>query len=459
MTLAPAASAQVLPDLPEFPDLCVPVPPGADLPTLVDASLPGQSFCLDAGLHRVSRTIRPKADQSFIGAPGAVLSGAISVVGFTSTSGAFSAPAPIVEPVMRGECRDATSGLCRIPNTVFVDDVPMVPAPSLDELDAGESFLDYDTAALYLAEEPAGSEVEVASTPFAFYGINLGTGTPGVSISGLVIEKFANLAQSGAISTYTGTDWRIEDNEIRLNHGCGIWSGSGAVVSGNYVHHNGQLGLCGQGDSILVENNEISFNNNKGFDPRWEAGGSKWVNTTDLIVRGNHSHNNYGPGLWTDINNLDVLYDGNLIEFNENEGILHEISYRAVIRGNTIRRNGLTASKGVAGSGITISTSRDVTVTGNRIAKNRNGILLRSDDRGTGTHGLYLLENVRVAANRIRMTRGFTGVLGSAAGSSVYSGVTFENNTYRVGKKKKAFRWRDRMLTLRGWRSQGNDRP
>ena len=294
------------------------------------------------------------------------------------------------------------------------------------------------------------------STPFAFYGTT--GGTSGVTISGLVIERFANLAQSGAISAYSSSGWTIEDNEIRSNHGCGIWSGSGALVKGNFVHHNGQLGLCGRGDSMVVEDNEIAFNNTKDFDPRWEAGGSKWVNTTDLIVRGNHSHDNYGPGLWTDINNLDVLYESNLIEDNENEGILHEISYGALIRDNTIRRNGLTAAKDVAGSGIAISTSRDVTVTGNSIAGNRNGILLRSDDRGTGTHGLYLLENVVVTGNRIRMTRGFTGVLGNAGGSSIYSGVTFEDNTYRVTKKLKAFRWRDRFLTLKGWRSQGNDR-
>ena len=456
MALAAPATAQVVPDPPGATDLCVPVSPGTDLATLVDASVPGQSFCLDAGLHRVTRRIQPKDDQSFIGAPGAVLSGAIPVVGFTPGSGAFSAPAVVPEPAMRGECRDAASTQCQIPNTVFVDDVRMVAAGSLAELDPGESFLDYDAATLYLGEDPAGSDVEVASTPFAFYGTT--GGTSGVAITGLVIERFANLAQSGAISAYSSSGWTIENNEVRSNHGCGIWSGSGSVVSGNYVHHNGQLGLCGQGDSMLIENNEIAFNNTKGFDPRWEAGGSKWVNTTDLIVSGNHSHNNYGPGLWTDINNLDVLYEANLIEDNENEGILHEISYGAVIRDNTIHRNGLTAAKDVAGSGITISTSRDVTVTGNSIAGNRNGILLRSDDRGTGTHGLYLLENVRVAANRIRMTRGFTGVLGTAGGPSVYSGVTFEDNTYRITKKLKAFRWRDRFLTLKGWRSQGNDR-
>ncbi len=77
------------PDLPQQPGIpaCIQVPPGVDLATLVDASLPGQSFCIEAGLHRVDRRIQPKDDQSFIGAAGAVLSGAVPVVGFTPGSG------------------------------------------------------------------------------------------------------------------------------------------------------------------------------------------------------------------------------------------------------------------------------------------------------------------------------------------------------------------------------------
>ena len=148
-----------------------------------------------------------------------------------------------------------------------------------------------------------------------------------VEVSGLVLEKFATPAQEGVISAY-GSGWTITNNEIRLNHGCGVWSGSDSLVSNNFIHHNGQLGLCGQGKDILIEGNEIAFNNTAGFDSRWEAGGAKWVNTESLVVRNNYSHDNLGPGLWTDSNNIRTTYEGNVVEDNADEGIFHEISSR-----------------------------------------------------------------------------------------------------------------------------------
>jgi parallel beta-helix repeat protein len=44
-------------------------------------------------------------------------------------------------------------------------------------------------------------------------------------------------------------------------------------------------------------NNEIAYNNTVFGDPFWGAGGSKWVYANGLIVRGNFSHHNIGPGL------------------------------------------------------------------------------------------------------------------------------------------------------------------
>ena len=76
----------------------------------------------------------------------------------------------------------------------------------------------------------------------------------------------------------------------------------------------------------------------------WAAGGSKWVHTTNLIVRGNFSHHNDGPGLWTDINNIYSRYENNVVEDHRRGGIFHEISYDAVMRTNTLRRNGTSNS-------------------------------------------------------------------------------------------------------------------
>ena len=63
------------------------------------------------------------------------------------------------------------------------------------------------------------------------------------------------------------------------------------------------------GDDVLVEQNEIYANLTPaiGVDDAWEGGGTKFAQTSRLTVRGNSVHDNYGSGLWTDIDNIDAL--------------------------------------------------------------------------------------------------------------------------------------------------------
>lgn len=58
-----------------------------------------------------------------------------------------------------------------------------------------------------------------------------------------------------------------------------------------------------------------------------------------LLVSDNDVHHNKGPGLWTDINNIDTTYERNTVHNNTSHGIFHEISYRAIIRNNRATDN------------------------------------------------------------------------------------------------------------------------
>ena len=82
------------------------------------------------------------------------------------------------------------------------------------------------------------------------------------------------------------------------------------------------MGLGGSGDNILVQGNEIAKNGYwSGIDVLWEGGGFKYADTDNLVVRGNYSHDNHGPGMWTDINNIHTLYEDNLVVHNTHIGI------------------------------------------------------------------------------------------------------------------------------------------
>src|SRR5579884_26552 len=139
---------------------------------------------------------------------------------------------------------------------------------------------------------------------------------------------------------HPGTNWTITNNEVRWNHGTGISIGDWTQVLGNYIHNNGQKGIGGVTMNSVVQDNEIARNNYAGFDVGWEAGGAKFAVSSGMVVRGNNVHDNYGPGIWFDIDSINNLIENNTVTSNySGPGIQYEISYSAVIRNNTVRYN------------------------------------------------------------------------------------------------------------------------
>ena len=158
-------------------------------------------------------------------------------------------------------------------------------------------------------------------------------------------------------------------------------------VRANYVHHNGALGLVGTGVNMLFENDN-RLQQHRRSQPVLVGGRRKWVATSGLVVRGNFAHHNKGHGLWTDIENIDTLYQFNRSEDNDLNGIFHEVSYRAVIRYNTCQRNGVVSPTPgwVTGAGISVNSSPDVEVYENIIVNNFNGIGGIQTPRGSGKY-------------------------------------------------------------------------
>jgi parallel beta-helix repeat protein len=255
-----------------------------------------------------------------------------------------------------------------------------------------------------------------------------------------------------------GPRWLIAHNDIRLNHGHGIQvSSDGVIVRANRLHHNGQLGIGAGGvNGQLVEDNEIDHNNTAAFSSRWEAGGAKWAETRNLTVRRNRSHDNGGPGLWTDINCVDVLYEGNSVSGNAGGGIRHEISYRAVIRDNEVSGNGGSeALNGWGPAGIEVAGSSEVEVAHNTVTGNANGIVLAQQHRPEhpSAMGPHDLSDVWVHDNLVTMAQGVTGMVNDTGNDVFYEqGIRFERNTYRMpDPASRSFAWRDGPWSFSDW--------
>ncbi|MBI4888088.1 MAG: right-handed parallel beta-helix repeat-containing protein, partial [Acidobacteria bacterium] len=238
-------------------------------------------------------------------------------------------------------------------------------------------------------------------------------------------------------------------------------------VRRSHVHHNGGVGFGGSGDDILVEQSESSYNGAI-YDPHWESGGSKWAFTRNLVVRGNFSHHNSGPGLWTDIDNYFALYEDNLVEDNEQSGIFHEISFDAVIRNNTSRRNG-TAREfpgWATGAGIEVNGSTNVEIYGNTLVDNWQGITGVEDHRVTRVGGGgWALKNLYVHHNTITTSAslrggGRSGIAETAGQQTAFlesANNRYDFNTYYLGAAERYFFWLGADRDEHQWRSYGHD--
>ncbi|MBP0661537.1 hypothetical protein, partial [Mycobacterium tuberculosis] len=76
----------------------------------------------------------------------------------------------------------------------------------------GRFYFDHAAAKIYFADNPIGRKVEATAASFAFE-----SAAPGVLIRNITIEKYASVAQKGAIQAQDAKGWTVENCELRLN--------------------------------------------------------------------------------------------------------------------------------------------------------------------------------------------------------------------------------------------------
>lgn len=430
--------------------------PGTDLAALVDEAPPGTTFLLAAGVHRGHR-IEPKDGMTFVGDPGAILSGALLLDGFVPDGDVWRLDG--IEPTARnhGQCIDGYEG-CALTHDLFMDDVMLWQVTDASALEPGSWF--WDGSTIRVADDPSGRRVELSSVSYAFVG-----SADDVTIRSVSVQKYATPAQEGAIQSQEpgegdrGRGWLIEDVEVTGVHGAGIRAGDDTIIRGSRIHHNGQLGVTGAGGTgLIIEGCEIASNNVAGFRWEWEAGGVKVTNSFDVTFRDNHVHGNLGPGLWADLDTVDTRYEGNLVVGNGGPGIFHEISGAATIRGNEVIDNGFDKTNWLWGAGILVAASSDTEVVANVVRGNANGIAGVQQDRGAGPFGARVLRDLHVHGNTVELGSGSVGIVEDTGDDAVFTerANRFEGNTY-VGVRGRAYRWLGRALTREAWIDQGQD--
>lgn len=430
------------------------VSPQDDLGALVEAAPDGVTFTLQAGTHRL-HSIVPKDGMTFQGEAGAIMSGARLLDGFVKDGSFWRLTGLEQTGQVRGQC-EGDYIACELSQDLFMDDVMLWQVTDMEELGEGRWLWSGDT--IYVADDPSSRRVELSVAEHAFLG-----DADDVTIADLVIVKYATPAQEGTVQAQSVADgergqrWVMRNIEVTGSHGVGIRTGDFTLVSGANVHHNGQMGIAVSGGvDVVLEDTEIGFNNIAGFDWTWEGGGMKATRTDGLVVRRVYSHDNTGPGLWTDIDTMDTLYEDNRVVDNSSTGIFHEISGAAVIRNNTVEGNGFGKPDWLWGAGILVAASNNVEIYGNYVVDNADGIGGIQQERNDGPAAPYLLKDMSIYDNTIRMPGGLTGVVDDTGDDAVFTdrNIVFRNNTY-LDLSGRRFAWDGRVLDKRGWIAVG----
>jgi parallel beta-helix repeat protein len=296
-------------------------------------------------------------------------------------------------------------------------------------------------------------------THFAFEG-----GAVGVQLRDLEIRNYKTYCTTpdiclGAIQGYDASDWVLENLNVHHNAGLGANLRGRVTVRGGSYHHNARMGIgVSEGAGALIEGVDLSYNNpDRLFDPLWGAGGIKVAVGNGVTVRGCDVHHNVGPGIWFDIDNREGVISDNLVTDNAYAGIFYEISYSGVIQGNTATGNG-TATTGPYGAGILISESQDVEVHHNVVRDNADGIVGLQANR-SGQLGPYLITNLWVHDNDVKVTTGSSGLLDFIGDGILYTrNNRFTLNTYDITGNSLPFSINGLVRVSRStWQAQGLD--
>jgi parallel beta-helix repeat protein len=287
--------------------------------------------------------------------------------------------------------------------------------------------------------EPGAVLDGARSLPSAFSG-----GASNVTLDSMRVQDYESARQGSAIQPEShARGWVVRNVSAVHNSWAGLVVADGMRILGGHYNDNDQLGIGGNeatgiildgldSDPTTLDGPEMARNHTLRVSCEVEGGGMKW-DVGRVTIRNAYVHDNDCKGIWGDINAHNALIEDNLVEGNRAEGILYEISQDATIRNNRIYRNGFGSSSAwYWGGGITVASSSNVEVYGNRLSGNYNGITGSQQDRRDSTPPAHLLAGFHVHDNSICATGdgGYpTGVAADNGADLATRDIRFTGNT------------------------------
>lgn len=337
----------------------VTVPAGDDTSFFESPLMPSTTYYFATGTHYLGsglyNQIQPAAGDTFIGAPGAVLSGDNpSSSGYQENDFAFVGTSVSVTGVTI--------------EYLTIEDFGAPGSQGAVNTNSNDSWtIEHDT----VQDVVPGAAMMIGSNNI---------------IEDNCLTQNGEYAFNGyqppsdpESSTVTGGPQNItmEHNEISYNDTCN-WEDSASfpITTPAGCAGQGQYAGCGC------------------------SGGGKFWEEQNVTVADNYVHNNYSAGLWADTDNDGFDIYGNYIDDNFGEGLIYEVSYNALVQANTFIDNAWGSGPTLGGfpdSAVYISESggdsrvansfgyQTLDITGNVFTDNWGGVVLwENSDRFCG---------------------------------------------------------------------------
>ena len=349
--------------------------PLASLATAITKAPAGSTIVLRAGSYHGSYVIPTGKTLTIQAFPGEAvwLDGSRAVENFTAEGTVWSASDwtttfDASPTYRRGAADNTTPGwqfvnptypMAANPDQVWIDDVAQLQVASLALVVPGTFYVDYASQKLYLGSDPTNRTVRASDLVTAL--VIAGAGSV---IRGIGIERYApSVPDIGAVAV-GAPNVTIENVEITesATTGLAIFA-SNTRITDVTISRSGMLGAqASTADGLTATGLLITENNTEHFNRAPVSGGfkihkSRGVSVTDSAFVGNH-----GNGLWFDESVYNITITGNDIIDSVGNGLVLELSAKAVVADNIILRNEL--------DGILISDTGQVDVWNNTVSGN-----------------------------------------------------------------------------------------
>lgn len=397
--------------------------------------------------YRLSKRIDPLVGQKFVGGEGVILSGSRILTNWQRDSAGRWFVAGQTQQGERRTVENETicetgSPRCNYPEILCIaGDKCLNHVDGLSKMVSGSWYFDYEANNIYMFDSPVGRTVETAVTNPGATNCAICGGAHNISVSGITFQYFGTVTENAAVEAFyvrsgvEGRGWIVENNVFQWNGAIGAVVRADGVIRNNKLIRNGQAGYGAGGTpsvkatGIVIEGNEVAWNNWKRVNPYFSSGGGKISWTTGAVIRNNHVHDNYLRGIWVDLDNSETVIEFNLV-VNNGTGLFLEMGFSATVRLNTFRCNGTGTANSTFSTSILLTNVLGVLIENNDITvcKEGNAIGVRED--GNPPRNQRQTDNIDIKGNRIT----FEACRG-AAGQDAYGGgqlgrVTWANNIY-----------------------------